>query len=54
MIEEDALDGTTLFNMVTDLLNDKKKYEIMKMNLKNLGKNDSSEIIVKEIKELIK
>ena len=52
MIEEDALDGTTLFNMVTDLLSDKKKYEIMKMNLKNLGKNDSSEIIVREIRSL--
>ena len=52
MIEEDALDGTTLFNMVTDLLGDKKKYEIMKMNLKNLGKNDSSEIIVREIRSL--
>ena len=52
MIEEDKLDGNTLFNMVTDLLNDKKKYEIMKMNLKNLGKNDSSEIIVREIRSL--
>ena len=40
--------------MVTELLNDKKKYEIMKMNLKNLGKTDSSDIIVREIKELIK
>ena len=54
MIEEENLKGADLFNMVTELLNDKKKYEIMKMNLKNLGKTDSSDIIVREIKELIK
>ena len=54
MIEEDKLDGENLFNMVNDLLNDKKKYEIMKMNLKNLGKTDSSQIIVNAIKELTK
>ena len=54
MLEEENLNGETLFNMVTDILNDKKKYEIMKMNLKNLGKTDSSDVIVKEIKELVK
>ena len=54
MIEEDKLNGEVLFNMVTELLNDKQKYEIMKMNLRNLGKTDSSKIIVDEIKELIK
>ena len=54
MIEEDKLNGEVLFNMATDLLNDKQKYEIMKMNLRNLGKTDSSKIIVDEIKELIK
>lgn len=54
MIEEENLNGEVLFNMVTDLLNDKKKYEIMKMNLRNLGKTDSSEIIVKEIRSLAK
>ena len=54
MLEEENLNGETLFNMVTDLLNDKKKYEIMKMKLKNLGKTDSSDVIVKEIKELVK
>ena len=32
---------------------DKEKYEIMKMNLKNLGKTDSSEIIAKEIREIL-
>ncbi len=54
MIEEENVDGEKLFSMVNDLLNDKKKYEIMKMNLKNLGKTDSSKIIVDEIKELLK
>ena len=54
MIEEKDLNGELLFKTVTELLNDKKKYEIMKVNLKNMGKTDSSDIIVKEIKELIK
>ena len=54
MIEETDLNGEVLFKMVTDLLSDKKKYEIMKMNLKNLGKTDSSDIIVSELKELLK
>ena len=54
MIEEENLNGATLFKMVTDLLNDKKQYEIMKMNLKNMGKTDSSDIIVSELKELVK
>jgi len=53
LVEEKDLDGKTLFNLVTDLLNDKQKYEIMKMNLKNLGKTDSSEVIVRELKELL-
>ena len=44
--KEDKLNGQVLFNMATDLLNDKQKYEIMKMNLRNLGKTDSSKIIV--------
>ena len=54
MIEEQNLNGEALYHMVEDLLNDKKKYEIMKMNLRNLGKTDSSEIIVREIRSLIK
>ena len=54
MIEEKDLTGELLFSMVNDLLKDKQKYEIMKINLKNLGKTDSSDIIVSEIKELIK
>ena len=53
MILEENLDGKTLFNTINDLLNDKQRLEIMKMNLKNLGKIDSSEVILKEIKELL-
>jgi len=54
MIEEENLNGKVLFEKVNEILEDKKNYDILKMNLKNLGKTDSSEIIVKEIKELIK
>lgn len=52
MITEEELNGKVLFNIVKELLNDKKSYEIMKMNLKSLGKNDSCEIIVEALKEL--
>lgn len=54
MIEEENLNGKVLFETVNELLNDKQRYEIIKMNLKNLGRTDSSEVIVNEIKELIK
>lgn len=54
MIEEEKLTGEELYHMVVNLLSDKKKYEIMKMNLRNLGKTDSSEIIVREIRSLTK
>lgn len=54
MIEESNLDGKVLFNKVNEILNNKQGYEILKMNLKNLGKTDSSAIIVQELKELIK
>ncbi len=53
MILEEELDGVKLHNMVEELLNDKQKYDIIKMNLKNLGKIDSSEAIATEIEELI-
>jgi len=53
MLEESELDGKKLYEMVENLLNNKQSYEIMKMNLKNIGKINSSEVIVSEIKELI-
>lgn len=52
MIEEENLDGKELFDTVEELLNHSQKYEIMKMNLKNLGRSDSSGVIVREIMEL--
>lgn len=54
MLEEEDLNGTVLFNLVNELFEDKKRYEIIKMNLKNLGRTDSSDVIVKEIKETLK
>lgn len=53
MVEEKDLNGEILFDMVNNLLNNKQEYAIMKMNLKNLGKTDSSEIIANEIKEML-
>lgn len=52
MIEEEKLNAEDLFKQVKDILKDRQKYEIMKMNLKNLGKTNSSALITKEIKEL--
>ncbi|MDE5539645.1 MAG: undecaprenyldiphospho-muramoylpentapeptide beta-N-acetylglucosaminyltransferase, partial [Bacilli bacterium] len=53
MIEEENLAGANLFKMVSSLLNDKKQYDIMKMNLKNLGKTDSCAVIVDAIEEIL-
>ncbi len=53
MVLEQDLDGSKLYKMVEELLNDKQQYDIIKMNLKNLGKADSSEAIVTEIEELM-
>lgn len=52
MILEENLTGEELFKMVRDIIIDDKRCEIMKNNLKNLGRTDSSEVIVKEIKEM--
>ncbi len=53
MLEEKNLNGKNLFEMVSGLLENKQKYEIIKMNLKNMGITDSGEVILKEIGELI-
>ncbi len=52
MLEEKDLNAKDLYKMVENILQDKQKYEIMKMNLKSLGKINSREIIVNEIGEL--
>lgn len=53
MILENDLDGKILYEKISLLLQSKEKYEIMKMNLKNLGKLNSSKVIVCELKELL-
>ena len=53
MILEEELTGDKLFSMVKDVFNDEKKYQIMKNNLKSLGRTDSSLLIVSEIKEIL-
>lgn len=53
MILEEELTGEKLFSTVKDILSDKTKYQIMKSNLKSLGRTDSSELIVSEIKEIL-
>ena len=55
MIEEKNLDGEKLYKMVKELLNyNSKEYGEILKNLKNIKPGISSEIIYKEIKELIK
>ena len=53
MIEEKDLTGEKLFLEVTEILNNEEKYQIMKNNLKNMGRTDSSELIVNEIKVIL-
>lgn len=53
MIEEENLTGKVLYDEVNRILQDKQAYDIIKMNLKNMGKSDSGEVILNEIKELI-
>lgn len=52
MILEEDLDASTLFSLVEEVFRDTQKYEIMKMNLKKMGKTDSSDVIYQEIKEM--
>jgi len=54
MVEEKNLNGFELSKKVDDLLNNKKTYDTMKKNIKNLGIKDSSELIYQSIKDLIK
>ena len=54
LIEEKELTSEKLNNMINEVLFDKKRYKEMKENLKSLGINNSSEIIYKKLKDLIK
>lgn len=53
MILDSELTGEVLFDKVTEIINDKQGYEIMKMNLKNMGLTDSCLMISQEIEALI-
>ncbi len=54
MIEEKDLNSDILLQEINSLLNNSKKYNELKNNIKKLGMNNSSEIIYNSIKELIK
>lgn len=53
MILEDDLTGEKLFKEVNNIFNDNEYYQKMKNNLKSMGCNNSSELIVNEIKEIL-
>jgi len=54
MIEEKDLNSEELIKEIKELLNNEKKYNEIKTNLKKISINNSSEIIYNSIKELIK
>jgi len=54
MIEEKDLNSEILLKEVNNILNDSKKYNELKNNVKKLGMSNSSEIIYSYIKEMIK
>ena len=53
MIEEKDIDAKKLYDRVNSLLNDSEEYKTIKNNLKKYKIISSSEIIYKEIKELV-
>ena len=53
IIEEKDLTGELLIKTIDEILNDPKKYDIMKKNSESLGVKDSASKIYNIIKELI-
>ena len=53
MIEEKDLNSDLLLKSIDGILNNEKKYNNMKTNIKKLGVNNSSEIIYNAIKDMI-
>ena len=53
IIEEDKFNGEILTKTIDDILNDSKKYDIMKKNSKALGVNNSASRIYEIIKTLV-
>ena len=54
MILEKELTSDILINKIDTILNDKKKYNEIKKSLKKMSVDNSSEIIYKKVKELVK
>lgn len=54
LLEEKNLTAKTLINKIDEILNDEKKYKKMKENLKKMSMNNSSDVIYKKLKDLIK
>lgn len=54
LLEEKDLTSETLTNKINEVLNDDKKYLGMKENLKKMSMNNSSDVIYKKLKDLIK
>ena len=54
LIEEKDLTSETLTNKINEVLGDQHKIDAMKENLKKLSMNNSSDLIYKRLKEMIK
>lgn len=54
VIEEKDLTSEKLISIINEVLNDSKKYNNMKSNLKKMSMNNSSDLIYNKLKELIK
>ena len=54
LLEEKDLTSEALINKINEVLNDEKKYQSMKDNLKKMSMNNSSDVIYKKLKDLIK
>lgn len=54
IIEEKDLTSELLSNKINEVLNNRELYSNMKKNLKKMAMNDSSDLIYKKIKDLIK
>lgn len=54
VIEEKYLTSDALISIINEVLNDSEKYETMKNNLKKMSMNNSSDLIYKKLKDLIK
>lgn len=54
LLLEKELTSDILINTIQEIFKDKKKYELMKENLKKMSMNNSSDVIYNKIKEMIK